>query len=68
MGSRKYDLYGPEESKEEKIRYEVIKLPFQDQVRTVRGVVVGIWKNIKVNLMAIIISYLTGLIMIFPIA
>ena len=49
MGPRKYYLYEEENSGiEEKTHYEVIKVPLQDHVASVRKPVSGVWNNIKV--------------------
>lgn len=48
MVVKKHDLYGEEKEAKDEIQYEVIKLPLQDQVSSVRRVVSEIWKNFKV--------------------
>ena len=47
MVKEKYDLYG--NKKQERVEYEVVKLPLQDYVSKVRKFSSKSWRNLKVR-------------------
>lgn len=48
MSSRKYNLYGQDSERRAKTEYEVVTLPLQKYVSSVRKFVSEAWKNVKV--------------------